>query len=187
MKKLLNTILLVCALFSFVACGNSNKAAEDAAKQAEVQKQMDDLKEQVSKLKDEQDGVIHTPLAEKLAKETEKTEKVAEKVEKIEDKTVVKDTNLITIDTPKDKTDVSGNLVTFEGTVTAGATKIVAKSSADNDPYTLKTFKADETKFNYKASLNFKNLKVGQNTFEFTAYFKDGSTKTANVTINFSK
>ncbi len=177
MKKLLNTILIICALFSLAACSNSDKAAEDAEKQAEIQKQVDELKEQVSKLRDEQAGVIHTPLAEKLVKKTEK----------IEEKTVVKDTNLITIDTPKDKADVSGNLVNFEGTVTAGATKIVAKSSADNDPYTLQSFKAGATKFNYKASLNFKNLKLGQNTFEFTAYFKDGSTKMANVAINFSK
>lgn len=175
MKKTLNILLLVAVLFSFTACGNADNSVKDAEKEAELKKQVDDLKEQVSKIKDEQDGVVHTPLAEKTA------EKVAEKTEK------AVDTNSIKIDTPKDQAKVSDPVVNFTGTLSAGVTKVVAKSSADNDPYTLQSFKAGATKFNYKASLNLKNLKVGQNTFEFTAYFKDGTTKTEKVTINFSK
>ena len=177
MKKTLNILLLVAVLFSFTACGNADNSVKDAEKEAELKKQVDDLKEQVSKIKDEQDGVVHTPLAEKAA----------EKTEKVDDKVVVKDTNSIKIDTPKDQANISGGVVTFGGTLSAGVTKIVAKSSADNDPYTLQSFKSGSTKFSYKASLDLKNLKVGQNTFEFTAYFKDGTTKTEKVTINFSK
>lgn len=175
MKKTLNILLLVSVLFSFTACGNADNSVKDAEKEAELKKQVDDLKEQVSKIKDEQDGVVHTPLAEKTV------EKVAEKT-----KNAV-DTNSIKIDEPKDQAKVSGPVVNFTGTLSAGVTKVVAKSSADNDPYTLQSFKAGATKFSYKASLNLKNLKVGQNTFEFTAYFKDGTTKTEKVTINFSK
>lgn len=184
MKKTLNILLLVAVLFSFTACGNADNSVKDAEKEAELKKQVDDLKEQVSKIKDEQDGVVHTPLAEKAA---EKTEKADDKVVKADDKVVVKDTNSIKIDTPKDQANISGGVVTFGGTLSAGVTKIVAKSSADNDPYTLQSFKSGSTKFSYKASLDLKNLKAGQNTFEFTAYFKDGTTKTEKVTINFSK
>lgn len=180
MKKTLNILLLVVVLFSFTACGNADNPVKDAEKEAELKKQVDDLKEQVSKLKDEQDGVVHTPLADK-------TEKADDKVVKADDKVVVKNTNSIKIDTPKDQDNISGGVVTFGGTLSAGVTKVVAKSSADNDPYTLQSFKAGATKFSYKASLDLKNLKVGQNTFEFTAYFKDGTTKTEKVTINFSK
>lgn len=211
MKKTLNIILAVSALFAFTACGNPNQSADDAAKQAEVQKQVDELKEQVSKLKDEQDGVEHVQVAKTEVKTEIKTDtsietKPVEPVQtngialqienivkmtgleiKTEEKVVVKDTTSIVIDTPKDQSNVSGDAVTFTGTISAGATKIVAKSSADNDPYTLQSFKAGSKKFTYKAALAFKNLKVGKNTFEFTAYFKDGTTKTATVTINYSK
>lgn len=220
MKKTLNILLAVCALFAFTACGNPNQSSDDAAKQAEVQKQVDDLKEQVSKLKDEQDGVEHKPVVKTEAKTETKAEakpeekadvkavaspdaepakingvalhianiaKIANVEIKTEEKEVVKDTASITIDTPKDQANLSGDAVTFTGTLSAGATKIVAKSSADNDPYVLQSFKAGSTKFTYKAALAFKNLKVGKNTFEFTATFKDGTTKTATVTINFSK
>ena len=180
MKKTLNIILVVCALFSFTAC-NTNQSSADAAKQAEVQKQVADLKEQVSKLKDEQDGVVHQPVVPAVPA------KAGDVAAKTDDKTVKVDDTSITIDTPKDQADVSGDVVNFSGTLSAGVTKIVATSSADADPYTLQSFKAGSTKFSYRASLDFKNLKVGQNTFEFTAYFKDGSTKTAKVTINFSK
>lgn len=211
MKKTLNIILAVSAFFAFTACGNPNQSADDAAKQAEVQKQVDELKEQVSKLKDEQDGVEHVPVAKTEVKTEIKTDtnietKPVEPVQtngialqienivkmtgleiKTEEKVVVKDTTSIVIDTPKDQANISGDAVTFTGTISAGATKIVAKSSADNDPYTLQSFKAGSKKFTYKAALAFKNLKVGKNTFEFTAYFKDGTTKTATVTINYSK
>jgi hypothetical protein len=211
MKKTLNIILAVSAFFAFTACGNPNQSADDAAKQAEVQKQVDELKEQVSKLKDEQDGVEHVQVAKTEVKTEIKTDtsietKPVEPVQtngialqienivkmtgleiKTEEKVVVKDTTSIVIDTPKDQSNVSGDAVTFTGTISAGATKIVAKSSADNDPYTLQSFKAGSKKFTYKAALAFKNLKVGKNTFEFTAYFKDGTTKTATVTINYSK
>lgn len=236
MKKTLNILLAVCALFAFTACGNTNQSSDDAVKQAEVQKQVDDLKEQVSKLKDEQDGVEHKPVVKTETKaETKAESKIETKAEtkpetKIEakaeskpaeknvvspdaepakingvalhianiieianltdkngEKEVVQDTASITIDTPKDQANISGDAVTFTGTLSAGATKIVAKSSADNDPYTLQSFKAGSTKFTYKAALAFKNLKVGKNTFEFTAYFKDGTTKTATATINYSK
>lgn len=181
MKKNLNILLLVCVLFSFVACSNKNQSANNATNQADIQKQVDDLKEQVSKLKDEQDGVVHQPAVTKTDDKPTKTEAETEV------KAVVKDPNSITIDTPKDQAKVSGSLVTFEGTVSAGATKIVATASADSSPYTLQSFKAGSTKFSYKASLDFKNLKIGKNTFEFTAYFKDGTTKTATVTVSFSK
>ncbi len=211
MKKTLNIILAVSAFFAFTACGNPNQSADDAAKQAEVQKQVDELKEQVSKLKDEQDGVEHVQVAKTEVKTEIKTDanietKPVEPVQtngvalqianivkmtgleiKTEEKVVVKDTTSIVIDTPKDQANISGDAVTFTGTISAGATKIVAKSSADNDPYTLQSFKAGSKKFTYKAALAFKNLKVGKNTFEFTAYFKDGTTKTATVTINYSK
>ncbi len=211
MKKTLNIILAVSAFFAFTACGNPNQSADDAAKQAEVQKQVDELKEQVSKLKDEQDGVEHVQVAKTEVKTEIKTDtsietKPVEPVQtngialqienivkmtgleiKTEEKVVVKDTTSIVIDTPKDQSNISGDAVTFTGTISAGATKIVAKSSADNDPYTLQSFKAGSKKFTYKAALAFKNLKVGKNTFEFTAYFKDGTTKTATVTINYSK
>lgn len=211
MKKTLNIILAVSALFAFTACGNANKSADDAAKQAEVQKQVEELKEQVSKLKDDQDGVEHVPVAKKEIKEDAKNDakievkpveptetngvalqianiaKIANLEIKTEEKKVVKDTTSITIDTPKDQANVSGDAVVFSGNISAGATKIVAKSSADNDPYTLQSFKAGSTKFTYKAALAFKNIKVGKNTFEFTAYFKDGTTKTATVTVNYTK
>ncbi|MBP9770719.1 hypothetical protein KBC97_01000 [Candidatus Gracilibacteria bacterium] len=211
MKKTLNIILAVSAFFAFTACGNPNQSADDAAKQAEVQKQVDELKEQVSKLKDEQDGVEHVQVAKTEVKTEIKTDtsietkpveplqtngialQIANIVKmtgleiKTEEKVVVKDTTSIVIDTPKDQANISGDAVTFTGTISAGATKIVAKSSADNDPYTLQSFKAGSKKFTYKAALAFKNLKVGKNTFEFTAYFKDGTTKTATVTINYSK
>ncbi|MCX6734353.1 MAG: hypothetical protein NTZ25_00400 [Candidatus Peregrinibacteria bacterium] len=212
MKKTLNIILAVSALFAFTACGNPNQSADDAAKQAEVQKQVDDLKEQVSKLKDDQDGVEHKPVAKTEVKtdvkpveknvvptDAEPTKisgvalhianiiEIANLADKNGEKEVVQDIASITIDTPKDQANLSGDGVTFTGTLSAGATKIVAKSSADNDPYVLQSFKAGSTKFTYKAALAFKNLKIGKNTFEFTATFKDGTTKTATVTINFSK
>lgn len=223
MKKTLNIILAVSALFAFTACGNPNQSADDAAKQAEVQKQVDELKEQVSKLKDEQDGVEHVPVAKKEIKsdakndakievktdnkpevkpvEPTETNGVAVQISNIskilnleiktEEKEIAKaiteDLASIVINTPKDQSNVSGDAVVFSGNISAGATKIMAKSSADNDPYTLQSFKAGSTKFTYKAALAFKNIKVGKNTFEFTAYFKDGTTKTATVTVNYTK
>jgi hypothetical protein len=195
MKKFLNVLLLVCVLFSFVACGNGNKLAEDAAKEVEVQKQVDDLKEQVSKLKDEQDGVVHKPLAEKAE---EKAEKVEDKNIKTDDKTTVKTevkaveeaTSSIIVSSPKDGSTISLDPVTFSGTVSEGATKIVVTANAgtkNEDVYTLAGFKAGDKKFSYKASKSFANMVSGSNSYVFTAHFKDGTTKTTSLKINFSK
>ncbi len=173
MKKISNSILLAGIIFFLVGCGAGN-AANDPEKDAKIQKQVAELKEQVAKLKDAQDGVVR----EKI--EAKKEVKVEEKIE-------VENKNLITIDSPKDKDNITKEPVIFNGTISAEATKIVVTSSADGEAYALQSFKQGSTKFSYKAGLKFKNLKVGANTFDFTATFKDGSTKTTKLIINFSK
>lgn len=180
MKKTLNILLAVCTLFAFTACGNPNQASDDAAKQAEVQKQVADLKEQVSKLKDAQDGVVHVPATPKT--DTTTTDATAVKPAVPE--------SSITVDNHKDGDKIDADPVTFSGTVSAGATKIVAtanKGTKTEDVYTLNSFKSGDLKFSYKASKSFSNMVSGSNTYEFTAYFKDGTTKTTKLTINFSK
>lgn len=187
MKKALNIFLVVCALFAFTACGDANKSANDAEKQIAVQKEVAQLKEQVSVLKDKQDGVDHKTLEEKVQ---EKAIKAEVKSPVAEEKKAENSSGSISINAPKDGETLSKEPVNFSGIVTEGATKIVVTANSgtkNEDIYTLNNFKSGDKKFTYKASRNFKNMVNGSNTYEFTAYFKDGKTKSSKLTINFSK
>lgn len=187
MKKTLNSILLVGLMLIFSGCGGGD-SANDPEKNAEIQKEIAELKAKVAILKDEQDGVVKSEVKSEVKTEVEvKTEAKSELSN--ETKTVVKveNKNSIIIESPKDKETVTKEPVVFSGTVSEGATKIVVTSSADGEPYALQTFKSGSTKFSYKAGLKFKNLKVGANTFDFVVTFKDGTTKNSKVKINFSK
>lgn len=178
MGKILNIFLVACVLFSFTGCGQNTT---DTQKQADVQKQVDELKEQVSKLKDEQDGVPHVEKNKEVV-----TVKADVKVEK----KMPLNEAVITIDNPKDGTSISQDPLTLSGTVSDGATKITVTANAgtkNEDVYTLSTFKQNSKKFTYKASKKFGNMISGLNTYEFKAFFKDGSIKTTRIMINFSK
>ncbi|MBI5754425.1 hypothetical protein HZA40_04755 [Candidatus Peregrinibacteria bacterium] len=176
MKKFLNVPVFVLVLFSLTSCGSKGS---DVEKQAAVQKQVDQLKEQVGKLKDEQDGV--KPEDKKVvAKQDSKTG---------DDKIQVKESS-ISVNNPKDGDKISQDPITFSGAVSDGATKIVVTANGgtkNEDVYTLTGFKKGDKKFSYKASKSFSNLVNGSNIYEFKAYFSDGTVKATKVTINFSK
>jgi|GEM_PF-4535797 len=177
MKKILNILLIVSLSTVLVACGTA-KQTDDSSKQAEIQKQVDDLKEQVSKLKDEQNGVEHKTPETKKTEEPKETAKPAAKEYSI------------SVDNYKDGDTVKVDPATFTGTVSDDATKIVVtanKGTKNEDVYTLTGFKAGDKKFSYKASKSYSNMVSGANTYEFTVSFKDGTTKSVKLNINFSK
>lgn len=83
---------------------------------------------------------------------------------------------------------ISDGDVLIEGTVNSGAASLRITSSADSsgEPYVLKTYKAGDTTWSYRASTALGNLKPGKNVFSIVAADADGKeSSAATVTITF--
>lgn len=116
--------------------------------------------------------------------------------------------NFITLTSPKNEetftVDISagdsGKIITFKGVVAPTTTKIVVSAKGGDplcnefadgpcferyfeDVYKLQQFKYGDENFTYRASFKYENLTWGTNEYEFTAYFDDGTTRSANLTI----
>lgn len=89
-----------------------------------------------------------------------------------------------TLDNPATVTEYP---VKFNGFVSPNALKITVQATSVGhskvDEYTLKNFKPGSKSFNYGASPEWNNLSPGTNTYIFTAYFEDGTSKSTSKTI----
>lgn len=79
--------------------------------------------------------------------------------------------------------------IRFSGYLSPNTTKVTVKattpSSPNVDDYTLQQYKPGSTTFSYGAKREWNNLKDGSNTYVFTAYFEDGTSKSTSTTITF--
>ncbi len=94
--------------------------------------------------------------------------------------------NFIYIESPSNDQSFYSVPVKFLGHVAPNASKITVRATNPShtkvDEYTLQNFKEGSTTFTYGASPEWNNLQEGSNTYIFTAYFKDGSTKSTSLT-----
>ena len=92
--------------------------------------------------------------------------------------------NYITLDSPLSGANFDTAPIEFKGSVSENADKIVVTAST-GDVYQLKDHENGDNEFVYRASIDWGNLAQGQNSYQFDAYFDDGSAKTATVDISF--
>lgn len=105
--------------------------------------------------------------------------------------------NYITIDSPENEEILHELPIEFIGVVSPNTTKIIVHASGGEfvgmgiqeieDTYTLQGFDYGDTSFVYRAKPEWNNLALGTNDYEFTAYFDDGTNKTANVSIYYTE
>lgn len=98
--------------------------------------------------------------------------------------------SFITMTSPENQASFHEEPINFSGAVSANTVKIGVKASNSGstqvDDYILQNYKAGNTTFKYGAKVEWNNLKDGSNTYVFTAYFQDGSTKSVSLTIYYS-
>ena len=107
--------------------------------------------------------------------------------------------NFITIDSPENDQTFYEEPIVFSGVVSPNTEKIVVTASAERDTnpdgpivghsyedvYTLQQFSLGDEEFTYRAAGDWLNLTNGSNNYEFTAYFDDGTTKSAYLDIYY--
>ena len=98
--------------------------------------------------------------------------------------------SFITMTTPVNETAVYAEPVQFKGKVSPDTVKITVNAtnstSTKVDDYVLQAYKPGSTTFSYGAAGKYNNLQEGTNTYVFTAYFKDGSTKSTSLTTYYT-
>jgi hypothetical protein len=77
--------------------------------------------------------------------------------------------------------------IKFIGKTSANTQKIVvtAQYGGKTDIYTLENFNPGDTTFQYQAAEKWDNLAEGSNSYDFVAYFKDGTTRHTTQTISY--
>ncbi|MBI4234694.1 hypothetical protein HY604_00135 [Candidatus Peregrinibacteria bacterium] len=196
MKKFLKSGFIVfVALFLLAGC-QSKDGAQDQREEPERNKNEDQYKEQIDELLTKVDEL-----------EDQLEEKEVQNDEDLEDEDSQEGDGEVEVEVENDPDDTffalqSGiedgdtlwNLpVIFKGTVSSDAEKVVVTAKGyDNahnkgykDVYTLKDFKKGDGTFTYRAKPEWKNMNIGRNDYEFEVFFEDGSSRTAEIAINY--
>jgi len=128
--------------------------------------------------------------------EAEEEEEVVEE-EEVEEEVETPDytgANYVTINSPDPDSDFHEQPVVFDGVVSPNTKKIIVTATIpagmgtpqSTDVYTLQDFKSGDADFIYRASMEWDNLSFGTNEYEFKAYYDDGTTSSAYITVFFS-
>lgn len=188
MKKWFSFLLALVLLVP--ACD----APSDNSGLLESDKEIEELEEQVQQLEEQ---LQEKEELEQDEKEQEKLvdEEIVEEVEPV----VIEEVkytgeNTIKLVSPTDGENFEKSPITFTGTVSPNTTKVVAtayyyasfdSNQRSTDVYTLTQYKAGDTSFTYRASMDWDNLGFGSNDYMFTAYFEDGTQKSVSVSIYY--
>ncbi len=144
----------------------------------------------------EEEVVEEGDVEEEEEPEEEEEEEEAEEEEELEEEEAEPyvGANYITINSPDPDSDFHEEPVIFEGIVSPNTKKIVVTATIPNyvggmpgvDVYTLQEFKLGDKIFTYRASVEWDNLEYGTNEYEIKAYYDDGTTESAYITVFFS-
>ena len=167
----------------------------EEAKEEEENEEVKDLEEKVEELEEKVED-----LEEENKDLEEDVEDLEEAVEETKEEEVsYEGENFITLISPNDGAGFSSEIIEFTGEVSPNTEKIVVVATGGgagcnenpdgvcsaiiNDTYTLQEFNLGDETFSYKAKEEWDNLTGGMNNYVFTAHFDDGSTKSAEVSI----
>lgn len=98
--------------------------------------------------------------------------------------------SFITLHSPENESYAYEAPIFFKGNVSPDAVKIGVKATNSKntqvDDYVLQNYKAGSGVFSYGAAEKWDNLMDGTNTYIFTAYFDDNTSKSTKVTVYYS-
>ncbi len=166
----------------------------------EEEKKADELKEEEDAKKDEEIKKLEEKV-EDLESKIEEDKKTEEDKKSEEEKKpeAYSGENYITLNSPSNNADYYEEPIIFKGVVSPNTKKIVvtATNAIDgvdpdntmgyyNDVYTLNDFDYGDSSFTYRAKMEWSNLFFGSNNYTFTAYFDDGTNKSAYVTVYYT-
>ena len=182
MKKLLGLLMSFVLVFALAGCSFSFDFGGDDE---------EEVVEESVVVEEEEEVVVEVEVVEEEEVEEVVEEEVVEEEEVDES---YAGTNYITINSPNPDSDFHEEPIIFEGVVSPNTNKIVATATLTTldpsmpivDVYTLQEFKLGDANFTYRASMEWNNLLYGTNDYEFKAYYDDGTTSSAYITIFFS-
>lgn len=201
MKKTLSVSVLVLGLISMTLVLNGcslnfgstddpqpivePQSTVDQQKIDELNKQVNDLQSNLDELKNEKtvtEPIVTEPVEDAVV---ETVKPVAEPV-----KTTYTGTSFINMTSPVNQDSFHEEPINFKGSVSPNTVKVGVKASSAGstqvDDYLLEKYTAGDTTFKYGAKVEWNNLAEGSNTYVFTAYFEDGSTKSSSLTIYYT-
>lgn len=190
MKRFVASLFIISVLLPLSACDISFDGDEKDKQIEELTKQVEDLE---SKVPEEEKTEEDKPEEEtKPDVSPEEDAKVTETIKEFEEKV---QEGYITLKSPSNEaTFYDDTNIVFKGIVSPNTSKIVVTwkgpgsiiGEPTEDVYRLQSFKYGDSSFKYTAKVSYYNLGMGSNKYEFKAYFDDGTTKTANLTIFYS-
>lgn len=190
MKKILSLLMSFALVFALAGC--SIDFSFGSEEEEEVFVPEGDVEEEVVEEDVEEE--------EEVVEEEEDVEEEEEVVEEEEEPEVYTGANYITINSPDPDSDFHEEPVIFEGVVSPNTKKIVVTATGGTkgagedflgtpyyqDVYTLQEFKLGDANFIYRAKMDWDNLTWGSNEYELKAYYDDGTTSSAYITVFFS-
>lgn len=190
MKKLLSLLVSFALVFTLAGCEFSFDFGGGDDEEDVFEPELEtDVEEEVEEAEEEADE------EEADEEEEEEAEEEADEEEEEEPEAYTGD-NYITMKSPNNDDSFHEQPVVFTGIVSPNTKKIVVTATFTEmsmdpnaeeviDVYTLQSFEYGDPSFTYRASMEWNNLSWGTNEYEFTAYFDDGATESANLTIFF--
>ncbi|MFH1533701.1 MAG: hypothetical protein ABID64_02110 [Nitrospirota bacterium] len=193
MKKLFSLLLGFALVLTLAGCsfdfsfGGGDDEEEVIAPEEEIVEEEEVVEEEEEVVEEE----------EEVVEEEEEVVEEEEEVVEEEEEPGYTGANYITITSPDPDSDYHEQPIVFEGIVSPNTKKIVVTATIQAmdmnpdaldvvDVYTLQDFKYGDANFVYRSSMEWGNLFYGTNDYEFKAYYDDGKTSSAYLTVYFS-
>lgn len=200
MKNLLKKSALSLCLFALILATTGCTALQGNDNSDEIKELQSQVKDLQTKLEEaDQEDVVEDAATEDdsvtdVPTDDTTTETASETPENTTDSTPPKSTytgeSFITIHSPENESYAYESPIFFKGNVSPDAVRIGVKATNSKttqvDDYVLKNYKPGSGVVAYGAAEKWDNLMDGTNTYIFTAYFDDNTSKSTKVTIYYT-
>lgn len=191
LKSVATGLVGLVALTSLTGCGLSlGTKSDDIAKVQNLESRVNQLQTQLDEAKKTQTPTPTTSDTTTTLTTPATSTTTTSTTPVVTEKKPASDT-FIVIEKPLNQQSVYEYPVQFTGHLSPNGTKVTVRATSSGhtnvDEYTLLNYKAGATTFSYGASPAWNNLSQGSNTYIFTAYFTDGTTKSTSHTLYYSE
>lgn len=202
MKKVFSPSVIVLGLLSVMlvlnGCSIDFGSTDDELQKNDDQQRIEELNTQINELETRLDELNEDSEVKTVRPKDETPVTEPEPNVEPEAKPVTVPTNnsaysgpsFIIVTSPENQASFHEEPINFKGEVSPNTVKVGVKasnvSSTQVDDYILEKYNAGDTTFKYGAKVEWNNLNEGSNTYVFTAYFDDNSSKSVSLTVYYT-